>query len=293
MSQTSETQLTEAPAPWAQKPRDRRALSAYRHGLTGQIILLTDADRAAYEKHCQGYHLSFAPRGPVETDLVQAVANDRWRLNHAACLESSIFADGITQPDEVTSGNAEVTPHCRRGPGSRIPKGSIPATPRTLQSHIQHRFRKEHGEDPDPPVGSQDRRRNYSARRSHFRKRRSGHCTGAGQSLDFERRQPPTPRTLRKPHPTPLRKEHGGDPASSRSNRKTFLEQLLEEADLLCQLAESKGEEADPSQFITLTRFDFSGLDVIRLVTRRRALREARKKFQDPRKPSKIAAEVA
>ena len=44
----------------------------------------------------------------MEIDLVQAVANDRWRLNHAACLESSIFADGITQPDEVTSGNAEV-----------------------------------------------------------------------------------------------------------------------------------------------------------------------------------------
>jgi hypothetical protein len=61
MSQTSETQLTEAPAPWAQKPRDRRALSAYRHGLTGQIILLTDADRAAYEKHCQGYHQSLRP----------------------------------------------------------------------------------------------------------------------------------------------------------------------------------------------------------------------------------------
>ena len=32
-------------------------------------------------------------------------------------------------------------------------------------------------------------------------------------------------------------------------DRKTSLEQLLEEADLLCQFAESKGEEADPSQF--------------------------------------------
>ncbi len=73
-------------------------------------------------------------------------------------------------------------------------------------------------------------------------------------------------------------------------DRKTSLEQLLEEADLLCQLAESKGEEADPSQFVLLTRFDFSGPDVIRLVTRRRALREARKKFQGPLKPSKIAA---
>ena len=51
MSQPNETQLTEAPAPWAPKPRDRRALSAYRHGLTGQIHLLTDTDRAAYRDY--------------------------------------------------------------------------------------------------------------------------------------------------------------------------------------------------------------------------------------------------
>ena len=98
MSQTNETQLTEAPAPWAPKPRDRRALSAYRHGLTGQIQLFTEADRAAYQKHCQGYHQSLAPRGPIEIDLVQSVADDRWRLKHAACLESGIFAQGIAQP---------------------------------------------------------------------------------------------------------------------------------------------------------------------------------------------------
>jgi hypothetical protein len=74
------------------------------------------------------------------------------------------------------------------------------------------------------------------------------------------------------------------------AERKASLEQALEEADLLCQLAESKGEQAEPSQFVSVARFDFSATDITRLVLRRRSLREARKKFQDPRKPSKIAA---
>ena len=155
---------------------------------------------------------------------MQAVANDRWRLNHAACLESSIFADGITQPDEVTSGNAEVDTALAQG-RVWISKGGNLQLLGLYESRIQRRFEKNMAEIRILQV-----------------------------------------------------------------DRKTSLEQLLEEADLLCQLAESKGEEADPSQFITLTRFDFSGPDIIRLVTRRRALREARKQFQDPRKPSKIAA---
>jgi hypothetical protein len=224
MSQTNEAQPTPTPVPWAQKPRDRRALSAYRHGLTGQIILLTEADRIAYEKHCQGYHQSFAPRGAVEVDLVQAVADDRWRLKHAGSLASAVFAEGITQPDEVTSGNAEVDTVLAQG-RVWISKGGSLQLLGLYESRIQRRFEKNMVEI----------------------------------------------RILQ-------------------SDRKVTMEQLLEEAELLCQLAESKGEEVDPSQFVTLTKFDFSTTDVTRLILRMRNLREARKRFQEPRKPSKIAA---
>jgi hypothetical protein len=210
--------------PWSQKPRDRRALSAYRHGLTGQIILLTDADRAAYEKHCQGYHQSFAPRGPVEIDLVQAVANDRWRLNHAVCLEAGIFAEGISQPDEVTSGNAEVDTALAQA-RVWISKGGNLQFLGLYESRIQRRFEKNMVEI---------------------------------RALQAE--------------------------------RKSNLEQALEEADLLGQLAESKGEDPTPWQIPLFTKFDFSTNDIARMLLRRRALREARKKFQDTRKPSKIAA---
>jgi hypothetical protein len=210
--------------PWSQKPRDRRALSAYRHGLTGQIILLTEADRIAYEKHCQGCHKSLEPVGPVEVDLVQAVANDRWRLNHATCLEASIFADGITQPDEVTSGNGEVDTALAQG-RVWISKGGNLQLLGLYESRIQRRFEKNMVEI----------------------------------------------RTLQ-------------------AERKANLEQALEDADLLGQLAESKGEDPLPCQIPLFIGFDFSDSDIVRLLRRRRALRQARKQFQDPRKPSKIAA---
>jgi len=89
-------------------PHDPRALNAYRHGLTGQVHILTPADQVAYDKHCCGFHESLAPVGAVETDLAQSIADDRWRLKRAAGIESSIFALGIGQPDPFTAGNPEV-----------------------------------------------------------------------------------------------------------------------------------------------------------------------------------------
>jgi len=83
------------------KPRDPRALNAYRHGLTGQIHILTPEDQVAYDNHCQGIRRSLAPSGALETDLAQAIADDRWRLKHAAALQSGIFALGLVRFDEI------------------------------------------------------------------------------------------------------------------------------------------------------------------------------------------------
>ena len=89
------------------KPRDRRAFNAYRHGLTGHVLVIEPNDQVAYEKHCQGIHKSFAPSGAMETDLAQSIADDRWRLKRAAAIESNIFALGLNQPDDVTSHHTE------------------------------------------------------------------------------------------------------------------------------------------------------------------------------------------
>ena len=76
------------PSSASSKPRDPRALNAYRHGLTGQVHILTPDDEIAYRKHCAGIHESLAPVGGLETDLVQAIAADRWTLNRGVSIEA-------------------------------------------------------------------------------------------------------------------------------------------------------------------------------------------------------------
>ena len=89
-------------------PRDPRSLNAYRHGLTGQIVIMTPEDQAAYESHCQGIHKSLAPEGALEVSLVQSIADDRWRLLRSAAIDNSRFAMGLSDPDSYTTPHPEV-----------------------------------------------------------------------------------------------------------------------------------------------------------------------------------------
>ena len=93
------------PAP---KPRDKRAFNAYRHGLTGHVLVITPDDEMAYKHHCQGIHQSLAPSGAFETDLAQQIADDRWRLKRASAIETNLLAIQLNQPDDDLSGHPQV-----------------------------------------------------------------------------------------------------------------------------------------------------------------------------------------
>ncbi len=95
-------------SPSESKPRDKRAFNAYRHGLTGHVLVIEPAEQLAYEKHCEGIRQSFAPSGFMETDLVQSIADDRWRMKRAAAMENNILARGLNQPDDLLSDDPEV-----------------------------------------------------------------------------------------------------------------------------------------------------------------------------------------
>ena len=92
----------------ALKPRDPRALNAYRHGLTGQVLIFTPEDEAAYKAHCRNIHEFWAPVGGMEIELVQEIADDRWRLKHAAALMNNTFALGMTRRDTITAHHTEI-----------------------------------------------------------------------------------------------------------------------------------------------------------------------------------------
>ncbi len=90
------------------KPRDRRAFNAYRHGLTGQVLVIAPSDEQPYKEHCRGIHQSMAPVGGLEIDLVQQIADDRWRMNRASAIESSVLVRGLNHPDDAVSGTEQV-----------------------------------------------------------------------------------------------------------------------------------------------------------------------------------------
>ena len=107
--------MTEPEQSPEQKPRDKRVFNAYRHGLTGHVLIITPADEQPYKDHCQGIHQYFAPVGGMEIDLIQQIADDRWRMKNAAAWEAAIIARGLNRPDDALSGNEQVDTHPRRG----------------------------------------------------------------------------------------------------------------------------------------------------------------------------------
>lgn len=190
------------------KPRDPRALNAYRHGLTGQIVILSPADRAAYDRHCKGILQSLAPVGDLETGLVQSICDDRWRLSRAAIIESVVFAN--THQDEGESALAQARQWLATGKHLQL---------LTLyESRIQRRVEK---------------------------------------NLALLRQL--------------------------QQDRKAALQQSLEEARLLAQLAEAKGETFDvesdfPREFLP-PEFVFSTASFALLTAHHRRLSEARMRF--------------
>ena len=81
--------------PRTEAGKQRSALNARHHHLTGQVTTMTEPDRAAHEKFTKEILADLKPEGAMETQLAMAVAHDRWRLNRAAAIEDNLFAIGV------------------------------------------------------------------------------------------------------------------------------------------------------------------------------------------------------
>ncbi|MGD0301777.1 MAG: hypothetical protein ABSE86_32270 [Bryobacteraceae bacterium] len=75
--------------------KQRSSLNALRHGLTGHVIVLPSEDHAAYENHTRRLVDDLQPKGALEEQLVQSLADTSWRINRIAALETNLLALGI------------------------------------------------------------------------------------------------------------------------------------------------------------------------------------------------------
>jgi hypothetical protein len=208
--------------PKTEKGKHRTRLNAYRHGLTGQICLLTADEHEAFEQHCAGIRESLEPVGALEIDLAQSIAEDRWRLKRARAIETGIFALGhLGQLGALATSD--------RDDPAQLPIDEALSRARTWV----------------------DKSENL-------------------QLLAlYEQR---IHRAIEK-NMAQLR--------TRRAERKAVYQQALEEAQLLAQLAYSKGEKYDPARDfppeILQIGSDFSSAGIRRLIDRNQRLNQARR----------------
>ncbi len=86
----------------------RCSLNAYRHGLTGQIVVKTPEEQQAYDNHCRIILEAFAPATDFERFLAQSIADDHWRLNRARAIEDSTYAMGMHGQASDSTGHPQV-----------------------------------------------------------------------------------------------------------------------------------------------------------------------------------------
>src|SRR5580704_13980622 len=86
--------------PRTEAGKQRSKMNAFRHGLTGQTLVLPSEDHSAYERHSQSFLDQYHPKDATETQLVQSLIDTSWRMNRAATVETNLFSLGITEMED-------------------------------------------------------------------------------------------------------------------------------------------------------------------------------------------------
>ena len=85
-------QLSTGPA--TPEGKQRSAMNAWRHGLTGQVALMPGEDRDEFNRFCKSIVEDYHPEGPIENQLAHSIAEDFWRLNRGRAWETNTLAYG-------------------------------------------------------------------------------------------------------------------------------------------------------------------------------------------------------
>jgi hypothetical protein len=95
----SEARPGRSTGPRTPEGKRRSSVNAYTHGLTGQLLFHTGAEHAAWTEHSKGYFDLWKPANKPEEILVQAIADDYFRLNQGRAFESAVHATLLMTED--------------------------------------------------------------------------------------------------------------------------------------------------------------------------------------------------
>jgi hypothetical protein len=105
MTPTSEAQIAanranakKSTGPRTEEGKARSSINAFRHGLTGRVVVLPEEDLEAYRAFSQELKASLAPETPIERQYAQTFIDTQWRLNRIRGIEDGMFALGHLEP---------------------------------------------------------------------------------------------------------------------------------------------------------------------------------------------------
>ncbi len=76
----------------------KSVLRGSRNPVTGQAVLMIEADADSHRKFIAEYVAALKPDGMIEIHLAQRLAQDTWRINRIHAVEENIFALGHSEP---------------------------------------------------------------------------------------------------------------------------------------------------------------------------------------------------
>jgi hypothetical protein len=100
--ETNRTNAQHSTGPKTPEGKRRSSLNALRHGLTGQIVVMPSEDLEAYQRHVKSFTDDCDPKGAIEANLVQSIADTSWRLHRAAASEANLQTISVTgESDQI------------------------------------------------------------------------------------------------------------------------------------------------------------------------------------------------
>jgi len=124
--------------------------NALKHALTGQTVLLSTDDLAAYEKLCAILEKKFAPETDAEKLLVESISQTEWRLMRIDVMHSGIFAlgriehknDFADEPEELAPAERAVIIEALIFKESQKELNNLAMLQGRLQRHLERRTKE-------------------------------------------------------------------------------------------------------------------------------------------------------
>ena len=84
-------------------------MNGFKHGLTGQRMILQDHEVDAYRRLGTALHSDYQPQTEIESQFVQHIVDCNMRLNRAAAIDSNLMNVGVAENIREGGANDDIT----------------------------------------------------------------------------------------------------------------------------------------------------------------------------------------